>query len=139
MSGMDSFLHKHQVRWGECDPAGIVYSPNILGYALQAVEAWYESVVGESWTAVMTARGLMTPWVHADIDFRQPMAPGDRITVELRLAELGNASLEFRATATDEEGRELFRARLVSCFVDKATGRPTRVPDDLRRRMVSRP
>ena len=139
MSGADSFLYRHQIRWGECDPAGIVYSPNILGYALQAVEVWYESTVGESWTSVMDARGLLTPWVHVDLDFRQPMRPGDRITVDLRLVELGNASLEFRATGLDGEGRELFQARLVSCFVDKATGRPTRIPDDLRGRMSRGP
>lgn len=134
-TGGEAFHHRHRVRWGECDPAGIVYAPNIFGYALQAVEAWFEDVIGESWTGVIAQRGLATPWVHADIDFVRPMRPGDRITVGLDLANLGDTSLGFTAVGIDRQGAPLFRARLVSCFMNQSSGRAVRIPEDLRIRM----
>ena len=135
-AGAESFQYRHHVRWGECDPAGIVYAPNILGYALQAVEAWFEEAVGESWSAVIAGRGLATPWAHVDLDFVKPMRPGDRITVGLVLDTLGTSSLGFTAVGVDRDGAQLFRARLVSCFVRQATGRPAPIPEDLRHRMA---
>ena len=134
-AGTAAFHYRHQIRWGECDPAGIVYAPNIFGYALQAVEAWFEEVIGESWTNVIAQRGLATPWVHTDIDFFKPMRPGDRITVGLDLANLGNTSLGFTAVGTGRDGEPLFRARLVSCFMNQSSGRAVRIPEDLRSRM----
>ena len=31
---------KRMVRWGDCDPAGIIYTPKAIDYALETIENW---------------------------------------------------------------------------------------------------
>ena len=37
------------VRWGDCDPAGIIYTPKAIDYALETIENWLIEEIGISW------------------------------------------------------------------------------------------
>ena len=37
------------VRWGDCDPAGIIYTPKAIDYALETIENWLIEEIGVSW------------------------------------------------------------------------------------------
>ncbi len=40
-AGAHPFTVTRTVRWGDCDPAGIIYTPRVLDYAMEILEAWY--------------------------------------------------------------------------------------------------
>lgn len=124
-----------EIRWGDCDPAGIVYTPNILGYAVEAIEAWYARVLRTSWPAIMAERDMATPMVSAELAFKKPMRPGDRVGLRVRVSRLGRTSLTFAVAGEDAQGDTLFTAVLSSCFIDRKTFRPTPIPADLRARI----
>ena len=43
------FRHSIRVRWGDCDPAKIAYTPNIPAWAIQAIEEWWKHHAGVDW------------------------------------------------------------------------------------------
>ncbi len=128
--------HVVRVRWGDCDPAGFAYTPNILGYAVETVEQWFLAVAGESWPELRAKRGLLTPTVHAALDCASPCRPGRDIQLDLELARIGRSSLSF-AIAGRDGAMPLFRASIVSCFIAADAGTPVPIPEDIRARIVA--
>ena len=134
-------VHRHpiQVRWGDCDPAGIVYYPRFFDYFHQAMETWFAEGLGQPYATVIVGRKIGFPSVHLDADFRRPSAFGDSLEVELRVVRLGHKSIRFdmRIVAEDEDSPRVVGSKV--CVVmdldpDSAgyrTGIP--MPDDLRR------
>ena len=53
---MPDFVHELRVRYGECDPQGIVFNANYLAY--------FDHTVTELWRATGSAAG--TRWSSAD-------------------------------------------------------------------------
>ncbi len=39
-AGALPFTVTRTVKRGDCDPAGIIYTPRVLDYAMEALEAW---------------------------------------------------------------------------------------------------
>ena len=74
------FVHELRVRYGECDPQGIVFNPNYLAYFDHTVtELWRASAIG-SWDA-MVERGVDVVVGEANIRFRAPARFDDLIAV----------------------------------------------------------
>ena len=68
---MPDFVHELRVRYGECDPQGIVFNPNYLAYFDHTVtELWRASAIG-SWDT-MVERGLDVVVGEANLRFRAP-------------------------------------------------------------------
>ena len=44
-----AFQVTRRVSWGDCDPAGIIYTPRVLDYAMETLEAWNREVLGIPW------------------------------------------------------------------------------------------
>ncbi len=42
------FVVQRRVRWGECDPAEVVYTPQFAHYVVAAVDDFFQEVVGRA-------------------------------------------------------------------------------------------
>ena len=111
------FIQSRIVRWGDCDPAGIIYTPRILDYAIETVEACLREVMGASWNVMREQHNIGGPTVHFECDIRKPLAPDMAVDLVLTLAKLGRSSMTSRIVCVDAEGVEYFRVLLVNCFV----------------------
>lgn len=112
-----SFIQSRIVRWGDCDPAGIIYTPRILDYAIEMVEACLREVMGASWNVMREQHNIGGPTVHFECDIRKPLAPDMAVDLVLTLEKLGRSSMTSRIVCVDAEGVEYFRVLLVNCFV----------------------
>ena len=130
---MERLLSRRMVKWGDCDPAGILYTPRVFDYITEAVEAWYHEVGGVPWME-MIGNGQGAPTVHTSVDFRTPMDPGLELAISVLLEKVGSTSLCFRILGDGVDGTRHFEGRLVSVFIDFATRRPIPIPDELRGR-----
>lgn len=130
-----SYHYKRVVRWGDCDPAGIAYTPRIFDYLTEALESWTRDVLGLDWVGMIREHGLGTPVVHAEADMLSPMRPDLALDIEVRLEELGTASMTFAMTGRDAAGAAYFRGRIVACVIEFASGRASPIPDGFRRRL----
>ena len=78
----ERFVHELRVRYGECDPQGIVFNANYLLYFDVAfTELWREAV--GPWLE-MVERGFDAVVAHADIDFRAPARYDDVLSLPVR-------------------------------------------------------
>ncbi len=82
------FTFTRRVKWGDCDPAGIIYTPRVLDYAMEILEAWYREVVGVPWLALMRDKSLGVPTVRAELDFLGALAPDLDLVLDLRVEDL---------------------------------------------------
>ena len=111
------FIESRIVRWGDCDPAGIIYTPRILDYAIETVETCLREVMGASWNVMREQHNIGGPTVHFECDIRKPLAPDMAVDLVLTLEKLGRSSMTSRIVCVDAEGVEYFRVLLVNCFV----------------------
>lgn len=85
------FQHFLRVRYGECDPQGIVFNANYLLYVDVAfTELWREAV--GPWTQ-MTEHGYDAVVAESRLAFRAPARFDDELGVGLAVARLGRSSI----------------------------------------------
>lgn len=133
-------VHRVDVRFGDCDPAGIVYFPRFFHLFHEAMETWFPARLGLSYAGLIVGRKLGFPAVHSEADFKAPCALGEAITVELRVARLGRSSigLEYVVRGADDDVRLTGATTCAVMDLDPASPgfrRAVPIPDDLRARI----
>src|SRR5689334_17780970 len=127
---MGDFVHELRVRYGECDPQGIVFNPNYLAYFDHTVtELWRASAIG-SWEA-MVERGIDVVVGEANVRFRSPARFDDLIALHARIAKFGTTSLTLEIEILRDQ-ELLVEGWLRQVFVDARTWQKTEIPDWVR-------
>lgn len=96
------FRHELTVTFGECDPAGVVYYPRYFDWFHRAMEAWFDQGLGFPYHQVLQSHGF--PSVRAEADYKAPCRMGERVTVELSVGRLGNASVGLELAVRGSQG-----------------------------------
>jgi 4-hydroxybenzoyl-CoA thioesterase len=130
---MPLYTRTHRVAWGDCDPAGILYTPRVFDYCNETLEGWYRDILGSAWMQ-MIASGTGSPMVHVECDFIRPMAPDLELTVAVRIERLGASSITFLMDGDGPDGAAHFRAKYVVCITDFTAAKAMAIPAALRER-----
>lgn len=125
-------MHRIRVRYGECDPQGVVFNANWLAYFdLLITELWREAI-GDY--AEMVAAGTDMVVAEARVRYLGPAGFDDEIDFELRLARLGTTAMTSRIEARVGE-RPVVEGEMRHVFIDPATKAKKPIPDDIRARL----
>ena len=125
----EPFVHELRVRYGECDPQGIVFNANYLLYFDVAfTELWREAV--GPWQE-MVERGVDAVVAEANLRFRSPARYDDVLQLLLQVEELGRTSITTRMDVC-RDGEVLVEGRLRHVVVSTTTWRPAEIPDWVR-------
>ena len=89
----NSFVTQLQVRFGDVDPAGIVYFPKIYDYIHEAFEELWDIHVGKRYYYLIGEEGMGFPLVHSEVDFKHPLHFGDRPVVRVTTFKVGRSSI----------------------------------------------
>jgi acyl-CoA thioesterase FadM len=127
-----SFVQQRRLAWGEADPAGTIYAPRAIDFAIQAVEGLWIEAAGLSFSELHARHGLAAPWVHTSCEFASPLRAGETFEMRVMLDRIGRSSLNWSGEATRPDGTPLFRLKLVSVIVDAKSGTAHTVPDVIR-------
>ena len=125
----DPFVHELRVRYGECDPQGIVFNANYLLYFDVAFTELWRAAVGP-WQE-MVGRGIDAVVAETNIRFLAPARFDDELRLRAHVVRLG-------ATAVTTEidvlrGEELLvQGWLRHVCVDTAGWSKTELPDWVR-------
>jgi len=84
------FVHPVQLRWGECDPAGIIFYPTYFLWFDAA--AWNMFAQAGYHAKRMRAENRAMPLVAAGCEFKHPAEQEDRCEVRSRVARWGGKS-----------------------------------------------
>ena len=123
------FAHELRVRYGECDPQGIVFNANYLLYFDVAFTELWRAAVGP-WQE-MVQRGIDAVVAEAGLRFRAPARFDDVLALEARVVDLGRTSLTTEIDVV-RDGRTLVEGRLRHVIVDTRTWDKTPIPDWVR-------
>jgi acyl-CoA thioesterase FadM len=118
------------VRFQEVDASARVSTGKVLEFFHDAY-ADFLATRGLDLARAVREGGWGAPIVHAEADFRAPLAHGDAIAVAIEGARVGARSIAVDY-AIRREGAVVARGRLVSAFVDRRTFGPREVPDEIR-------
>ena len=130
-------VHRHRVRFGECDPAGIVYFPRFFDWFHQAMETWFDSALGIPYAHCIDVQRMGFPAVHTEADYLAPCKLGDDLEIQLTVGRIGNASVELLYVVTGD-GVDRARGRTVVCIVELVDGggvRARRLDGELREKI----
>ena len=125
----DTYVHELRVRYGECDPQGIVFNANYLLYIDTAfTELWREAVGLWDDNAEL---GIDLVVAEAHQRFRAPARFDDVIQIRMQVTRIGTTSIttEFDLFRGDEP---LLEAWLRHVCVDRRTWAKTDLPDPIR-------
>jgi 4-hydroxybenzoyl-CoA thioesterase len=123
-------IHRVDVHFGDCDPAGIVFFPNFSRWMDQASLAFFMACGVPPWRELEKTRGIVgTPLLEINTRFMIPATYGETIEVHTHVEEWRAKVLvqHHRVTRGSDvlcEGREV-RAFVVR---DGATGRLKAIP-----------
>jgi 4-hydroxybenzoyl-CoA thioesterase len=82
-----------RVEFGDCDPAQIVYYPNLVAWVDHSTHHLFESA-GFALRELQASRGIQMPVVGLNVRFLSPATWGDEIDIESHIARLGSKSFD---------------------------------------------
>jgi acyl-CoA thioesterase FadM len=119
------------VRFGHCDPAGIIYTPEYFNLFNGAAEDWYGEALGVSYHDLVGKRRIGLGYAHVSADFAKPSSMGDVLDAAIIVRQIGRASFTFTVHGFTD-GVERVRCTFVSVTTSLIDHKPIALPDDLR-------
>jgi acyl-CoA thioesterase FadM len=144
------FLHHRIVRFGECDPAGVVYYPVFFNWFHECMEAWFEEGLQQPYAQVIQNIGF--PAKSCESEFFRPIHNGSQITLRLYLSELRqkgfclqfdiyNGHLEHHDVISNTTPKKLARGKVICVGIGVQKGdfqfRPMPIPSHLHKKMLA--
>ncbi len=128
----DVFTHTIRVRFGECDPQGVVFNANWLAYFdVVITELWRERVYDYS---DMLASGTDMVVAEAGLRFLGAAGFDDEVEFEVRVTRVGNTAVSTAISAA-VEGRPVVEGTMRHVFIDPATKAKKEMPAPVRERL----
>jgi len=119
------------VRLYDTDAAGFHFYGAQFRFAHEALEDFLEHI-GQPIAATIRDRDVLFPVVHAEADYRAPLAVGDRLTVKVVVKALGDRSFSMGYRLLLADGREAGSVMTVHASVAAATGASCPLPERVR-------
>ena len=136
MADQRTFSRSVQVRFGDCDPAGIVFYPRYFEMFNNLVEDWCAQGLGTSFQELIQVRELGLPAVSIGTDFVATSKLGDELRAELSVRKVGTSSITAAIRLLGPDGAERVRATLVLVLMDLKKVCATPIPDAMRARIA---
>jgi 4-hydroxybenzoyl-CoA thioesterase len=131
-----AFRARRTIRFSDCDPAGIAYTPRLIDLMNGVIEDLFPARLGLDYHALIRDRRLGLGYARVDTDFLRPVSMGDDLVFTAVLDRIGSSSAAWRMHVHRGEV-EAARAQLVmvTTALDRRVAIP--LPDDLRGAMIT--
>ena len=132
------FSARITVRFGDCDPAGLVYYPVLFHYCHAAMEEFFAARCGVEYARLVSVERVGFPTVNVRAEFFEPLVYGDVAEVEVWASSVGRTSVTFEYRLRRAGDRTLCAsATLVQVAMSLVERRAVPVPESLRRAFES--
>jgi acyl-CoA thioesterase FadM len=128
---------RRRVRFGDCDPARIVYTVRYGDYAVSAFDLFMRTVLGELYAERRRELGVDFPLKALSFLFRAPLRTDDVFEMVVTVGEIRVRTFDLHVDAVFTDGTPVFEASLTPICVPHdgtrhAVPLPERVADLLR-------
>jgi 4-hydroxybenzoyl-CoA thioesterase len=125
------FIHRRRVLFGDCDPGGIIYTPRVAYFVVEAGLEFYRARLGDGAERRMFAMGIAPPARALSVEFFKPMTWDDELEVEVSVKEIRTHAIVLSFVGR-VVGNKVFAAEITQVCTSKESMRPTPVPKELR-------
>ena len=123
------------VRIHHTDAAGILFFANLFIIAHECYETYLDPEV--NFHFMFNEKELIMPIVHAEADYLKPLRVSNKITVQLRLVEIGQSSFHLGYSIFDEDGGMSATVETSHAVRNKDGSAVLSLPDVLRDKLES--
>ena len=123
---------RRRVKWGECDPAGVVYTVTFSEYVISAAELFYGALFETTPQRAKHEQGFGTPSRALAFDFRRSLRPDDEFDMTVTVAEIHSRTYVLDITGRTPQGEVVFVAKLTPVCVAREERRSIEIPNAFR-------
>lgn len=117
-----------ELRWRDLDAFNHVNNSTFMTYLEEARIRWFDTL-GEAWVTPEAVPLLAA----VQMNYRRPIPYPSKIVVELSAGRAGSSSVTIGHRILAEDGAVHADGHVVMVWVDREAGRPTPLPDAIRR------
>lgn len=133
VTALTPFTVRRTVKWGHCDPAGVVYTVVFGEYVISTAELFYAHLLGQSPQLAKDHHGFGTPTRGLTFDFRRSLRPDEQFDVELRVGKIGARTYELHMHGFAQSGETVFLACLTPICVVRGKREGIAIPSVFRK------
>lgn len=126
------FISNRTILFGDCDPAGIVYTPRIAYFVIEAIHEFLSHRLGGEGLRKVFAMGILPPAKALTVEFVAPMTWDEVISIEVRSEPPGTTSFSFAVEGRQASGEVTFRASMTQVSICPESKQPVPLPAALR-------
>jgi len=126
------FVHRLRVRYGECDPQGVVFNANFIMYFDVALTELWREAIGR-YDAMLEA-GTDMVVAEARARYLAPAGFDDELDIELRITRLGNTGMTTELVVRRDDAT-VVEGEMRHVFIDPATKLKKPMPNEIRAAM----
>lgn len=124
------YVHRLRVRYGECDPQGIVFNAHYLGFFDVALTELWRAALPGGYRA-MTESGVDLVVAEARCRYLASAGFDDELDIAVTVAHLGTTSMRTDFEVT-RDGTPIVGGEIRHVFVDLATREKREIPAEIR-------
>jgi acyl-CoA thioesterase FadM len=128
-----SWKQSRTVLFGECDPAGIMYTPCIADYVVEATLAFLSHRLGKPVERFMYGLGYSLPARALNMEFFKSMTWDEVIDIEVSIHEMRSRSFTVAVTGRNAGGDKTFQGHLTMVSMSPELGKAVTVPPELKK------
>lgn len=131
------FVVRRRVRWGECDPAGVVYTARFTDYLISAVMLFHEQHFGGPGSMFRKDQGIETPCKGMSLVFQRALWPDELFDMRVHVGALRTSSYDVHVEATTVEGEPVFGGVFSPVCIQRGERRAVEIPPLMRERLLA--
>jgi len=129
------FVVRRTVRWGDCDPAGVVYTGRFTEYLLSAVQLFHQQLAGHDMESFRARLNVQTPCKAMSLVFHRALWPNEVFDMAVTVGELRTSSYDLNVRASLPDGTRVFEGVFTPICILTTERKSTAIPEELKRRL----
>lgn len=128
---------RRRVKFGECDPAGVVYTPVFSEYALSAFQWFFATMLGGPMWQELKRAGIDSPMKALTLEFRAMLVTEQVFDMTCQVSELRSRTfdVEVIGRSTTEKPHDIFVAKVTPIILSRADKKSIEIPNNLRHKL----
>lgn len=133
-SELFNFKYYREVRTYEIDIQQVVHNV-VYFYYFEEARIEYLKKLGFQLKKEINIDGVEFVVAHNEADYHEAAQLGDQLTIYARISKIGRTSFTFDLKIERDDGIEMCSGRTTVVSIDRASGRPTPIPTQVRKAM----
>jgi len=130
---LQPFVLRRRVTWGECDAAGVVYTPRFGDFTADTSQCFLGHVLGgDGFMGGKDRHQIGTPCKALSFVFHASLRPDDCVDLQVRVGRIGRTTFELLVSGRKPDGTAVFDSSTTLIVVAPGTRNAIRVPDSVR-------